>query len=68
MSYFFRRDSISQLRFLSTSTLTIHQLTIKLAQYQLHTVKVWEFFVVHLLWTKLIELVGDTTYCGFATF
>ena len=68
MSYFFRRDSISQLRFLSTSTLTIHQLTIKLAQYQLHTVKVWEFFLVHLLWTKLIELVGDTTYCGFATF
>ena len=68
MSYFFRRDSISQLRFLSTSTLTIHQLTIKLAQYQLHTVKVWEFFLVHLLWTKLTELVGDTTYCGFATF
>ena len=68
MSYFFRRDSISQLRFLSTSTLTIHQLTIKLAQYQLHTVKVWEFFLVHLLWTKLIELVGDTTYCGYATF
>ena len=68
MSYFFRRDSISHLRFLSTSTLTIHQLTIKLAQYQLHTVKVWEFFLVHLLWTKLTELVGDTTYCGFATF
>ena len=68
MSYFFRRDSISQLRFLSTSTLPIHQLTVKLAQYQLHTVKVWEFFLVHLLWTKLTELVGDTTYCGFATF
>ena len=52
--YFFRRVIISQLRFVSTATLTIYQLVIKWAQYQLRTLKLWEFFLVHLLLLKVV--------------
>ena len=52
--YFSRRVIISELSFVSTATLTIYQLVIKWAQYQLRTLKLWEFFLVHLLLLKTV--------------
>ena len=45
-TYLFRTVTNSQLRFLSTATFSIYRLVIKWAQYQLDTVKMWEFFLV----------------------
>ena len=52
-TYFFTRITILQLSVLATATLPIYQLVIKWAQYQLHTAKMWELFLVYLLVLKL---------------
>ena len=51
----FRRVIISQLRFVSTATLTIYQLVIKWAQYQLRLLKLWEFFLLDPLLLKIVS-------------
>ena len=45
-TYLFRTVTNSQLRFLPTATFSIYRLVNKWAQYQLDTVKVWEFSLV----------------------
>ena len=46
---FFRRSTFSQLHFLSTATLPIHQLVIKGFRHQLRTFITCDFFLVYLL-------------------
>ena len=52
-TYFFRRAATLQISFFSTATLTIYQLVIKWVQYELRTLKLWEFFLVYLLFLKV---------------
>ena len=58
-TYFFRRVTISQLRFLFTATLTIYQLVIKRAQYQLRTHKTvgFPFCVSSITESRIIDKV-----------